>query len=185
MKTQNPLVNKDTLRVLKKSLSEKLKITNPMALPRVEKVVVFSGVGKAKVEKELFEQVKGDLAKITGQRPVASRAKKSIAAFKVREGDVIGLKVTLRGKRRDDFLEKLAKIVLPTQRDFKGISEKNLDKDNNLNLGFREDIVFPEVRHEHTAKVFGLQVSVRIKAKDKEQAKALLEALGFPFKKGE
>jgi len=178
MKTQNQLVNKA-------SLSEELKIANPMALPKVEKVVVFSGIGKAKVEKELFEQTREDLAKITGQLPVVSRAKKSIASFKVREGDIIGLKVTLRGKRRDDFLEKLVKIVLPTQRDFKGISEKNLDKDNNLNLGFREDIVFPEVRHEHMAKIFGLQVTIRIKAKNREQAKALLKVIGFPFKKGE
>lgn len=178
MKAQNPLVSKI-------SLSEQLNITNPMALPKVEKVVVFSGVGKAKVEKELFEQTREDLAKITGQLPVVSRAKKSIASFKVREGDIIGLKVTLRGKRRDDFLEKLAKIVLPTQRDFKGISQKNFDKDNNLNLGFREHIVFPEVRHEHIVKIFGLQVSIRIKAKDKEQARALLKDLGFPFKKGE
>lgn len=169
----------------KTDLSVKLNSKNPMALPYVEKVVVFSGVGRAKVEKELFQQIRSDLAKITGQVPVINRAKKSIAAFKTREGDIVGLKVTLRGKRMNDFLEKLAKIVLPTKRDFSGISEKNLDNGNNLNLGFKEQIVFSELRHEHTDKIYGLQVTMRVKAKNRNEVIELLESIGFPFKDAE
>ena len=171
----------ENLQKINKNLSKKLEIKNHMALPQIEHVTVFTGVGKIKGEKDLLEQIKNDLVKITGQKPISSRAHKSIAAFKLREGDIVGLKVTLRKKRMYDFLEKVAKIVLPSQRDFRGLNPKSFDKENNFNLGFKEQTVFTEIAHEHAARPFGLQVTIKINGKNKTQAQTLLEELGFPF----
>lgn len=154
---------------------------NRMAAPRVEKVVVNVGVGRLREEKEL-EAVRRALALITGQAPAARPARVSIAAFKTRKGLVVGYRVTLRGKRMWDFLERLVAIAIPRQRDFRGIDPASFDRRGSLTIGFREHIVFPEMIGEEVPFIFGLEVTVTTSAKRREEGIALLKALGFPLK---
>ena len=156
---------------------------SPMAVPRIEKIVVNVGLGEAVGDKSVIDKVISYLAVITGQKGMPTRAKKSIAGFKLRAGQPIGVKVTLRKKRMYDFLEKLIKIVLPRTRDFKGISPNCLDGRGNCTLGFSEQLIFPEVEYGKIDKVRGLEVSIVTGAKSKEEGKRLLELLGIPFKK--
>lgn len=157
---------------------------NVMASPRIMKVVVNIGVGKMREEKDRAE-IQKYLTLITGQKPAARAAKKAIAAFKTREGLVIGYQVTLRGPRMYDFLSRLINIALPRTRDFRGLEEKSFDGSGNLTIGVREHIVFPEMTGEDYRMLFGIAVTVVTTARSKEEGMALLRAMGFPLKKRE
>lgn len=167
----------------KSKLGEELKIANLMAVPKVEKIVVNVGVGEATTSKTVLEKVREQIGLITGQRPIITKARKSISAFRIREGLPIGVKVTLRGNNMYSFLEKLVKIVIPRLRDFRGISVMNLDEHGNLNLGLTEQTIFPEIEYDKVDKIRGLQITIVTNAKTKEQGKKLFEIIGIPFKK--
>jgi large subunit ribosomal protein L5 len=156
---------------------------NVMQTPQVEKVVISVGVGKMTKEKGKVELVADRLAKITGQKPAGRGAKKSIATYKTRIGDKIGYQVTLRGKRAEDFINRLIHIALPRTKDFKGISPAGIDEMGNYTLGIKEHTVFPETSDEELKDVFGMAVTVVTTAKDKKLAESYLRHLGFPFKK--
>jgi large subunit ribosomal protein L5 len=164
------------------ALSESQQYTNRMRAPRVLKVVVSSGTGKAK-DKNRNKLVAEKLALITGQQPAARAAKASIAQFKMRQGDVIGFQVTLRGARMYDFLDKLIHIALPRTRDFRGINTSAVDEMGNLTIGIKENSIFPETSDEDLKDVFGLAVTIVTTAKSKKEAAAFFEHLGVPFKK--
>jgi large subunit ribosomal protein L5 len=164
-------------------LKNELGLRNIHEAPRLEKIVVSAGVGKAKDEKRLLEVAANTLAKITGQKPVETTAKKSIASFKLREGNKIGLKVTLRGDRMYEFADRLINIVLPRLRDFHGVSTSSFDKQGSYSLGLVDQSVFPELSFEETATAHGLQVTFIIQAQNPGQAKALLTKFGLPFEK--
>ena len=166
-------------------LTKSLGITNKMAVPKIQKVVVNVGVGKTLKDQKLLEAIIEDLRKITGQQPVKTLSKKSIAGFKIREGQVVGVVVTLRGQRMYDFLEKLVRVALPRVRDFKGISAKSFDGQGNYSLGLREQIVFPETAREHIEHTFGLEVNIQTTARDNKHAEALLRSMGFPLQQEE
>lgn len=163
-------------------LKKELGVKNRLALPRITKVVVNVGTGKAK-DKKRNELVADRLAKITGQRPSARGAKKSIASFKLRQGDIIGYAATLRGARMWAFLDRLVNVALPRTRDFKGISEQSVDSLGNFSIGLKENTIFPETADEDLRDVFGMTVTIVTTAKDKKSALALFRALNFPFKK--
>lgn len=154
---------------------------NAHAVPKIVKAVVNVGFGKLVKEPKIIENVEGVLKRITGQKPVFTEAKKSISNFKVRQGQIIGAKVTLRGERMNNFLERLVKITLPRVRDFRGLPLKSLDKQGNLSIGFKEYIAFPEIRSDEVEKLFGLEVSIQSNAKTREEALNLFKLLGFPF----
>lgn len=164
-------------------LKKELGLKNAHQVPKLEKVVVNVGLGKAKDDKKILEVATNTLRKITGQQPITTVAKNSIAGFKLREGNKIGLKVTLRGDRMYEFTDRLISLVLPRLRDFHGASLKAFDKQGNYSLGFVDQSVFPELSFEETTNVHGLQVIFVINAKEKEHAKALLEKFGMPFEK--
>jgi len=155
---------------------------NLMQAPRIQKIVVSAGVGSFK-DKKKVELAADRLAKITGQKPAVRGAKQSVAAFKLREGDTVGLQVTLRGKRMYSFLDKLIHIALPRTKDFRGISLSAIDEMGNYTLGVREHIIFPETADEELKDVFGFAITIVTSAKSKEEVKAFLEYLDFPFKK--
>jgi large subunit ribosomal protein L5 len=179
--------NSDFYQTYKKNVVPKimadLGYKNYLQVPKIVKVVINVGVGRFVKEPHFIENVEKVLTKISGQKPVRTRAKKSISNFKIREGMDIGVKVTLRGPRMYDFLQKLLSIGLPRVRDFHGISEKGFDAQGNYTIGFKENIAFPEVKLEEIDKVHGLQVIISTNAKNKKEGKALLTNLGFPFTK--
>lgn len=162
------------------ALSEAFGYTSPMQAPRIVKVVVSSGVGKKRDKKQL-EIIENRLAKITGQKPSARPSRLSIASFKVREGDTVGLQVTLRGARTYDFLDKLIHIALPRTRDFRGLSAKSIDDMGNLTIGLKENTIFPETSDEDLKDVFGLAVTIVTTAKGKVEAEAFFRHLGMPL----
>ncbi|MBI4050423.1 MAG: 50S ribosomal protein L5 [Candidatus Doudnabacteria bacterium] len=164
-------------------LRQELKFANDLAVPRVEKIMVNAGVGKLLQQqpKSLDEFIKA-MAKITGQQPQVTRAKKAISGFKIRQGQAVGLMVTLRGKRMYDFLDKLINATLPRSRDFRGLSKKGFDRHGNYSLGLRDHMVFPEMAQEEIGTGFGLEVTIATTAKTDEAAYKLLKHLGFPFK---
>ncbi len=166
---------------LKTKLREDLNLKNSLSLPAVSKIVVNMGIGEAKDNAGILDKAKINLAVITGQQPVVTKAKKSIASFKLTVGAPIGLMVTLRGERMYDFLDKLVNIVLPKVRDFRGLSDKSFDSKGNFNLGLRELTIFPEVDFKNVDKPRGIQVTITTTARNKEQGKKLLELLGVPF----
>jgi large subunit ribosomal protein L5 len=166
-----------------KELVKELKLQNINEVPRLEKIVVNSGLGRAKDDKRLMEIATLTLTKITGQAPVQTTAKQSIASFKLREGNKIGLKVTLRDQRMYEFLDRLVNIVMPRLRDFHGVSNKAFDKQGNYSVGISDQTVFPELTFEDTPITHGLQVVCVVNAKEPAHAKALLEKLGMPFEK--
>lgn len=169
---------------LRAKLKEQLGLDNIMAVPKVQKVVLNIGLGKATQEKQWAEYGSSILQRISGQKPVLTKAKKSISNFKVREGNIVGAKVTLRGARMYDFLYKLVNSTIPRFRDFYGLDiKKGFDGHGNYIMGFKEHIVFPEIGMEDIEKIHGLEVAIATSAKNDEQAAALLSALGFPFKK--
>jgi large subunit ribosomal protein L5 len=167
-----------------KRMAVEIGIKNEIAVPEVKKVVINQGIGDIAKNKEQLEQAKQILAGISGQTPAVRQARVSVASFGLRRGMVVGLKVTLRGERMYDFLDRLFSIVLPRLRDFRGVSEKSFDKDGNYNLGIEDISVFPEV---DTAKsvVKGLEITIVTNAKNKKNSRLLLELLGMPFEKGE
>ncbi len=166
-----------------KELQQELKLKNIHQVPKLEKVVINVGLGKAKDDKKVLETAANTLRKITGQQPVETLAKNSIAGFKLREGNKIGLKVTLRGERMYEFVDRLITIVLPRLRDFHGVSLKAFDKQGNYAIGFTDQSVFPELSFEETTTAHGLQVVFVINVKEREHARALLEKFGMPFEK--
>lgn len=168
---------------LTKELKDELNLSNINQVPKLEKIVVNSGLGKGKDDKRLMETAANTLRKITGQQPVETTAKKSIASFKLREGNKIGLKVTLRGERMYEFMDRLVNIVLPRLRDFHGVSVNSFDKQGNYALGLTDQSVFPELSFEETSPAHGLQVIFVIKAEEPDHARALLAKLGVPFAK--
>lgn len=168
-----------------KELQKELKLANPHQVPRLEKIVVSSGIGKHKDDKRYHQIVSTNIRKITGQQPVDKMARKSIASFKIRAGmNRVGISVTLREARMYEFLDRLVNIVLPRVRDFHGVGAKSFDKSGNYNLGIIEQSVFPELNFEDTATLHGLQVTFVINSDGTEQSRALLEKFGMPFEKG-
>jgi large subunit ribosomal protein L5 len=165
------------------TLKKDFEWVNPMQAPRIEKVVVSVGVGKMLKDKHKVELVADRLQKITGQKASPRGAKKSIATFKTRVGDIIGYQVTLRGQRAQDFLNRLVHVALPRTKDFKGIPTSSIDEMGNYTLGIKEHTVFAETADEDIKDVFGMAVTVVTTAKDKKTAQAYLQHLGFPFKK--
>jgi large subunit ribosomal protein L5 len=175
------LYNKELVSKLQKDL----KLDNVHEVPRLEKIIVNVGLGKAKDEKRLLDVAANTLSKITGQQPIQTTAKKSIASFKLREGNKIGLKVTLRNEKMYEFADRVISIVLPRLRDFHGVPVKAFDKQGNYSLGFTDQSSFPELSYEETSTAHGLQMIFVIKAKSPEHSRALLEAFGLPFEKGD
>ena len=157
--------------------------STPMQAPRLEKVVVNMGVGEAAANGKVLEDAVADLTIITGQHPVTTKAKKSIATFKIREGQEIGCKVTLRGQRMYEFLDKLVSIALPRVRDFRGISKNAFDGHGNYTLGVKEQLIFPEIDYDKVVKVRGMDIVVVTTARSDKEAYALLEKIGMPFRK--
>jgi len=164
-------------------LKEKFGYTNNLMIPKIEKVVLNVGFGKHTKEKAYMENVANALTAISGQKPVMTKAKKSISSFKIREGMVIGATVILRKKRMYDFLEKLLNVTFPRVRDFRGITDKGIDRTGNMTIGFKEHLPFPEVRGDEVENVFGLEVSFATTAKNREEGLELFKLMGFPFKK--
>ena len=162
---------------------KELGIKNKLAVPKVEKIILGMGLGMATQDKSLIEKASQDLAVITGQKPLVTKARQSIATFKLRQGDPIGVKVTLRRQRMYDFLEKLFQIVIPRLRDFRGLSPKQFDGRGDYTLGLKEQIVFPEVDYAKIDKIRGLEITVVTSTDDNAQAKLLLSKLGMPFEK--
>lgn len=166
------------------SLKEQLALANRHQVPELEKIVINVGLGRSKDDKQMFEAVRTTLTKITGQHPVDIIAKKSIASFKIRAGmNTIGMKVTLRGDRMYEFLDRLVNVVLPRVRDFHGVSKKAFDPQGNYSLGLTEQSVFPELSFEDISKLHGLQINFTIAKSNPAKSRALLEAFGIPFEK--
>lgn len=165
------------------ALIEKFKYTSIMQVPSIQKVVINMGVGEAVHNSKVLDSAVEDLTALSGQKPVITRAKKSIAAFKLREGVAIGAKVTLRKDRMYDFLDKLITVALPRVRDFHGISKKAFDGRGNYTLGIREQLIFPEIDYDKVDKVRGMDIVIVTSAKTDEEASALLSLLGMPFVK--
>ncbi|GAA0381029.1 50S ribosomal protein L5 [Bacillus horti] len=165
------------------SLAEKFKYDSVMQVPRVEKVVINMGVGEAVGNSKALDGAVEDIQTITGQKPVITRAKKSIAGFKIREGMPIGVKVTLRGQRMYHFLDKLFNVSLPRVRDFRGISNKSFDGRGNYTLGIKEQLIFPEIEYDKVDKVRGMDIVIVTTSQTDEECKELLTELGMPFQK--
>lgn len=183
--TSQARIKNDYNRKFAAELQKELALDNFNEVPKLEKVVVNVGLGKAKDDKKVMETAANTLRKITGQQPVETYAKKSIASFKLREGNKIGLKVTLRGDRMYEFADRLINIVMPRLRDFHGVSSKAFDKSGNYSYGIVDQSVFPELTFDETTTSHGLQVVFVIKSKEPAHARALLTKLGMPFEKGD
>ena len=164
------------------ALLKELELKNPMAVPRLHKIVVNMGVGEATQNAKVLDPAVNELGQITGQKPVVTRAKKSIAAFKVRQGQSIGAMVTLRKSRMYEFMDRLVNIVLPRVRDFKGVSSKSFDGRGNFTLGLHDQLIFPEISYEKVDKLKGMNVTIVTTAANDNQARTLLKHLGMPFR---
>lgn len=165
------------------ALMKELNLDNVMQVPRIEKIVVNIGVGEALDNAKALDAAVGDMTKITGQKPVVTKARKSIANFKLREGRAIGVKVTLRGERMWSFLDRLVNIALPRVRDFRGVSPNAFDGRGNYTLGLREQLVFPEIEYDKIDKLRGLEIAIVTSSHNDERGRKLLELLGMPFRK--
>lgn len=168
---------------IKKALMEKYNYSSVMQIPHLEKVVINIGVGEATADKKQLEEAVKELAIITGQKPVTTKAKKSIATFKLREGQEIGCKVTLRGIRMYEFIDKLVSIALPRVRDFRGVSKNAFDGHGNYTLGVKEQLIFPEIEYDKVSKIRGMDIVIVTTAQTDEEAYSLLELIGMPFHK--
>ena len=164
-------------------LKQRLELKNVMEVPRITKITVNMGVGEAVADKKIMDNAVGDLTKITGQKPLVTRARKSIATFKVRDGQAIGAKVTLRGDRMYEFLDRLVNIAMPRIRDFRGVSARSFDGQGNYNFGVKEQIIFPEIAYDQIDAIRGMDITITTTAKDDLSGRALLEAFSFPFRK--
>ena len=168
---------------IKISLQEKMKYKSSMEIPSIKKITINVGLGEAVKDKKVVEQAVGDIEKITGQKPIVTKAKKSIAAFSLREGMPIGCKVTLRKDRMYEFLDRLITVAIPRIRDFRGFSKKAFDGRGNYTLGIKEQIIFPEIDYEKIDSIRGLDIAITTSAKNDEEAKLLLEEFNFPFRR--
>jgi large subunit ribosomal protein L5 len=164
-------------------LKQNLGLKNTMQVPRILKITVNMGVGEAVADKKVMDAATADLAKITGQKPAITKAKKSVATFKVRDGQAIGCKVTLRGARMYEFLDRLVNIAIPRIRDFRGISSRSFDGRGNYSLGVKEQIIFPEIQYDQIDQIRGMDITISTSAADDKHGRALLEAFKFPFRK--
>jgi large subunit ribosomal protein L5 len=164
------------------ALLKELELRNAMAVPRLNKIVVNMGMGEATQNSKILDPAVNELGQITGQKPIVTKAKKSIAAFKVREGQAIGTMVTLRGDRMYEFFDRLVNIVLPRVRDFKGVSTKSFDGRGNYTLGLHDQLIFPEISYEKVDKMKGMNVTIVTTAANDNQARTLLKHLGMPFR---
>jgi len=162
-------------------LQKQFEYTNPMQVPRLEKIVLNIGLGEALQNAKAVDAAVGDLQLITGQKPIVTRARRSIAQFRVRTGNPIGVKVTLRGERMWDFMERLTRVALPRIRDFRGVPGKSFDGRGNYSLGLREQLAFPEIDYDKVDRLRGLEISIVTTAKTDEESKRMLELLGMPF----
>jgi large subunit ribosomal protein L5 len=168
---------------IRAELKDQLRLPNVMMVPRVEKVVVNMGVGRATVQQSLLEGAVRDLTVISGQKPMVTRAKKSIAGFKLREGNAIGVKVTLRGDRMWEFLDRLISLAIPRIRDFRGLSPKGFDGRGNYTFGVTEQLIFPEIDYDKIDTPRGMDITIVTTARTDAEGRALLDAFGFPFRK--
>jgi large subunit ribosomal protein L5 len=164
------------------AIAKEFSISNPMAVPRVEKIVINMGMGEAIANSKILDTAADELRAVTGQKPVITKAKKSIASFKLRQGMPIGVMVTLRGDRMYEFLDRLVSIALPRVRDFRGVSPKAFDGRGNYTIGVREQLIFPEIDFNKVDKLRGMNISIVTTARNDEQARALLKGLGMPFR---
>lgn len=171
----------DTTQKVVPTAAQSTEGLNPHAVPRITKVVVTVGVGKQREDKAHLEAVVGDLARITGQHPQVRTAKKAIAGFKVREGNTVGYKVTLRGKRMEDFITRFVHVTLPRVRDFRGLVKTSLDGQGNLSVGLSEQLAFPEIHADQTDVIFGVEATFVTSMDDSQAALELFTSLGFPF----
>jgi large subunit ribosomal protein L5 len=169
-------------KVVVPQLMERLEVTNPMAVPRFVKVTLNMGVGEALADRKVLDNAMGDLARITGQKPVPCKARVSVASFKVREGVPIGCKVTLRRERMYEFLDRLINVAIPRIRDFRGFSARAFDGQGNYNLGVREQIIFPEINYDQIDTLRGMDIAITTTARDDAAGRALLEAFNFPLR---
>lgn len=168
---------------IKKNLMEKFNYSSTMEVPKLEKIVINIGVGEASHDSKYIEAAVADLETISGQKPIITKAKKSIAGFKLREGQSIGTKVTLRGENMYNFMEKLIRVALPRVRDFRGISSKAFDGNGNYTLGIKEQLIFPEINYDDVLKIRGMDIVFVTSAKTNEEALELLKGFGMPFRK--
>ena len=164
-------------------LKERLKLDNVMQVPRIEKITLNMGVGEALGDKKVMDHAMGDLTKISGQKPISRKARRSVASFKIREGFPVGCKVTLRRERMYEFLDRLVNVCIPRVRDFRGLATKAFDGRGNYSVGVREQIIFPEIDYDHIDAIRGLDITITTTARNDEEGQALLEAFNFPFKK--
>ena len=165
------------------ALMERLGLKNPMEVPRITKVTLNMGVGEAVADKKVIEHAVKDMEKIAGQKAVVTKARKSVASFKIRDGWPVGCKVTLRRERMYEFLDRLINIAIPRVRDFRGLSVRAFDGSGNYSLGVREQIIFPEVDYDQIDAIRGMDITITTSAKNDEEGRALLEAFHFPFRK--
>ncbi len=164
-------------------LQKDLNITNVMQVPKITKITINMGVGEAVADRKVMDAAVADLTKITGQKPLVTKARKAIASFKLRAGLAVGAKVTLRGPRMYEFLDRLISIAMPRIRDFRGVSPRAFDGRGNYSLGVKEQIIFPEIQYDQIDQVRGMDITITTTARDNQQGRALLEAFNFPFRK--
>jgi large subunit ribosomal protein L5 len=164
-------------------LRSDLKLDNPMQVPKITKITVNMGVGEAVADKKVMDAAVTDLQKITGQKPLVTKSRKAIASFKIRQGLAIGCKVTLRGARMYEFLDRLINIAMPRIRDFRGVSPRSFDGQGNYSMGVKEQIIFPEIQYDQIDQIRGMDITITTTATDNRQGRALLEAFNFPFRK--
>jgi large subunit ribosomal protein L5 len=164
-------------------LKSDLKLENPMQVPKITKITVNMGVGEAVADRKVMDAAVTDLTKITGQKPLVTKARKAIASFKLRAGLPVGAKVTLRGPRMYEFLDRLINIAMPRIRDFRGVSARSFDGQGNYSLGVKEQIIFPEIQYDQVDQIRGMDITITTTAVDDRQGRALLEAFNFPFRK--
>ena len=164
-------------------LQQKLGLKNPMEVPRITKITLNMGVGGAVADKKVLESARSDMEKISGQRPITCNARKSVAAFKIRDGMPIGCKVTLRRERMYEFLDRLVNIAIPRIRDFRGLNPRSFDKQGNYSMGVQEQIIFPEINYDEVDAIRGMDITITTTARSAEEGKALLEIFSFPFKR--
>lgn len=178
MSTLKELYTKEIIPSLKKEF----EYTTVMQVPKLEKIVINMGVGEGSHDDKFIDAALKDLESITGQKPVVTKARKSIAGFKLREGQTIGVKVTLRGENMYDFMEKLIKVALPRVRDFRGVSNHSFDGHGNYTLGIKEQLIFPEIEYDNVLKIRGMDIVFVTTAKSNKEAESLLKAFGMPFR---
>jgi large subunit ribosomal protein L5 len=176
-------LNKKYRETIVPELQKTLGLSNVMEVPKITKITINMGVGEAVADKKIMDNAVGDLTKITGQKPLVTRARKSVASFKVRDNLAIGAKVTLRGARMYEFLDRLVTIAMPRIRDFRGVSARSFDGRGNYNFGVKEQIIFPEIAYDQIDAIRGMDITITTTARDDKQGRALLEAFNFPFRK--